>query len=307
MTRMARTFLVTLGTVISLAAAGACDRLPAESPMTTVPQDEATSWHFRYETHDHPRLRELAAREHLEDLIDPEATPFEQIVRVREWVSGQWPSGTPNPYPPWDALVILDWIRAGTTGGFCGQYAQVFLQSLAALGFTARYVEIGSVDNPYAHFVTEVWTPDFDKWVLMDADYDLHFEHDGIPLSALEIHDALMAGEADALSVVHRPTREGHSDPARWPLGTAELYHYVRFFLKADHLSRPDEPPFDRHADMVEWLDARVVPWAQSEAESPYPKEQLTQQETDDRTVIEAPPDAAGLDGPSSGQAAGQS
>ena len=245
---------------------------------------------FRFERPDHPRLRELARRERLEDLLDPAAAPFDQLLAIKDWAAGQWPAGNPDPYPPWDALTVLDWIREGKTGGFCAQYAQVFLQSLAALGFTARYVEVGSIDNPYAHYVTEVWAPDLGKWVLMDADYNLHFEREGRPLGVLEVHDALIEGSAGGMDVVRGTVREGHSDPLRWPLGTAELYYYVRFHLKADHLSMPGEPPFDRRGDMVEWLDARVTPWHLSRVDSPYPKERLTLMGVADRTVFERGP-----------------
>ncbi|MCC7043181.1 MAG: hypothetical protein IT183_04925 [Acidobacteria bacterium] len=244
---------------------------------------------FRFERFDHPRLAELLARERLRDRIHPGATPFEQILSLKDWVAGQWPPGYPSPYPPWDALIVLDWIRAGTTGGFCAQYSQLLLQSLAALGFTARYVEIGSVDNPYAHYVVEVWSPDFNKWVLMDADYNLHFERAGVPLSALEVHDALLESKATDLDVVRGTVREGHSRAEAWPLRTAELYHYVRYHLKANHLSEPDELPFDRYDDMVEWLDDRVVPWSASTVESPYPKERLTRRTTRDRRLAEPP------------------
>lgn len=245
---------------------------------------------FRFEQMDHPRLKQLLDQEHLDQVVDLEASPFVQILSLKDWVAGQWPAGNPDPYPPWDALTILDWIRSGKTGGFCGQYAQVFLQALASVGIQARYVEIGSVDNPYAHYVTEVWSTDLGKWVLMDPDYNLHFERDGVPLGVLEIHDTLLDGSADRLTVVRGTIREGHSDPNRWPLKTAELYHYVRFHLKANHLSVPNEPPFDRYGDMVEWLDSRVVPWEESTVESPYPKERLTSRATSDRALTDQPP-----------------
>lgn len=243
---------------------------------------------FRYQPFDEPRLDTLATREHLPDVVAAGRTQFEQITRLKDWVAAQWPHSDPDPYPPWDALLVLDWIRAGTTGGFCGQYSQVFLQSLAALGFTARYVEIGTTDNPYAHYVTEVWSNEFDRWVMMDVDYNFHFQRDGIPLSALEIHDALLADDLADVDVVLGAVREGHPTPADWPQRTAELYYYLRYHLKADHLTKPGEPPFDRLHDMVEWQDDRVVPWETSTVDSPFPKERLTSRRTSDRGAVTA-------------------
>lgn len=242
---------------------------------------------FRFQDLSEPLLAELAAREGLPAVVRGESRQFDQLVKLRDWVASQWPAGTPNPEPPWNALIVLDWIRAGRTGGFCAQYSQVFLQSAAALGFTARYVEIGSRDNPYAHYVTEVWSDDYDKWVVMDADYNVHFERHGTPLSALEIRDALLSEAAKQLDVRTTRQRDGHSQLSRWPLRTAELYYYVRFHLKADHLTKPDEPRFDRFNDMVEWDDDLAPAWEDGEGASEFPRKRLTQLRTNDRRLAE--------------------
>lgn len=244
---------------------------------------------FRFQPLDDPQLDELAAREHLRDVAPPDLRQFDRILRVKDWVNAQWPDGTPNPYPPWNALTILDWIRSGRTGGFCGQYSQVLLQSLAALGFTARYVEIGVADNPYAHYVTDVWSNDYDKWVLMDADFNVYFERDDVPLSALEIHDALLGDGLDRVRAVRGTMRDGHVSPDDWPQKTAELYRYVRYHLKADHLATPSAAPFERFGDMIEFEDPRVVPWERSPVISQYPKERLTERRTGNRDAIAAP------------------
>jgi hypothetical protein len=226
----------------------------------------------RFERSDTPRLEELRNRENLLALVEGSSTEFEAILRVMNWVAAQWPHSTPDPYPPWDAITILDWIRSGRTGGFCGQYAQVMLQSLAALGIVGRYVEIGSVDNPYGHFVMEAWSNDFNKWVVLDADYNTHFELDGVPMSALDLHDALINNESARVVPVLGEFREGHDAPSRWPLQMTEWYYYVRVLLKADHLSIPDELPFDRYNETVEWNDALTVPWELSDVPSTYSK-----------------------------------
>jgi hypothetical protein len=234
------------------------------------------------------RLGELRLREGLDGVVVGADSEFTHLLYLKDWVAAQWPAGNPDPYPPWDAITVLDWIRDGLTGGFCAQYAQVLLQSAASFGMQARYVEIGSIDNPYAHFVMEVWSNQFDKWVVLDADYNLHFESAGVPLSALEVHDALVRGEIAEVEVISGTRREGHSDPGRWPLQTAELYYYLRVHLKANHVAVPEEIAFDRYNDMVEWLDELTVPWEFSQVASPYPKERLTNLQTDRRQDLEA-------------------
>jgi hypothetical protein len=241
----------------------------------------------RFEVFHAPFLTQLREREHLEDLFARSPTEFAKMLALRDWVSSQWPHGTPNPYPPWNAIAILDWIRANYTGGFCGQYSQVLLQSLAAMGMTARYVEIGSNDNPYAHFVIEAWSNEFNKWVMLDADYNVHFERLGIPLSVLEIHTALVADQMSDVVAVPGEIRQGHSDPNHWPLKTAELYYYLRYHLNANHLSAPLEPAFDRWSDMIEWNDSATVPWEQSTVASPYRKVRLTNSTVTDNELVE--------------------
>lgn len=244
----------------------------------------------RYQPFDDPQLERLATREHLRTLGAGIPRQFDQIKRVQDWVNAQWPDGTPSPYPPWNALTVLDWIRAGTTGGFCAQYAQVFLQSLAALGFTARYIEIGSRENPFAHYLTEVWSNDFNKWVVLDPDFNIHFERQGVPLSALEVHDALVSSPSMAdVQPVFTPSRPRHASPLSWPLRTAELYYYLRYHLNANHLSRPDDPPFERFEDMVEFDDPKVTAWEVSTVPTTFPRTRLTRRRTGDRRVVSAP------------------
>lgn len=243
----------------------------------------------RYEHFDAPRIRQLAARENLEAVVAGAADEFGAVLQLKEWVAAQFPHTNPDPYPPWDALIVLDAIRGGLTGGFCAQYSQVLLQSLASLGIPARYIEVGHTANPYAHYPLEFWSNQFNKWVLLDADFNLHFERNGLPLSALEVHEALVSGAAASVEVVEGAFRAGHPSPDDWPLGTRELYYYLRYHLKADHVWAPEEVPFDRFNDMVEWADSRTVPWESSTVPSPYPTEKLTARTTSDAAIANAP------------------
>lgn len=243
----------------------------------------------RFERFDAPRIEQLAAREGLAAIVADAATEFEAVLKLKEWVAMQFPFGEPDPYPPWDALIILDAIRAGITQGFCAQYSQVMLQSLAALGMPARYLEVGKVDNPYAHFPLEVWFNTLNKWVVIDPSLNVHYEKNGVPLSALEIRDALVSGTADSVDVVEGAHRAGRPSLDEWPLRTKSLYYYVRYHLKADHVSAPWEAAFDRWGDMIEFADGRTIPWESSDVPSPFPKEKLTARSTSDPAIADAP------------------
>ena len=66
----------------------------------------------RFENFDAPELEILREREHLDEVVAGAATPFEVALRLKDWTAAQFPHDFPNPYPPWNALVVLDWIRS---------------------------------------------------------------------------------------------------------------------------------------------------------------------------------------------------
>lgn len=243
---------------------------------------------FRFQPLREPALDALGAREGLDAVVALGSGELDRIVRLRDWVAAQFETGEPTPPPPWNAMVMLDWIRAGRTGGFCAQYAQLMLQSLAYLGFTARYVEIGSTTDPFQHYLLEVWSNALAKWIAMDPDFNLHFERDGVPQSALEVHRALVSGAATALRPVLGLTRKGHPDPFRYPSRTAELYYYLRFHLRADQLTDPVDP-IRRFEDMVEWTDDQTIPWERSIVASAFEKRRLTERTTSDADAAYSP------------------
>src|SRR5262249_2009626 len=60
--------------------------------------------------------------------------------------------------------------------------------------------------------VSEVWVDQHHRWVMMDtgnsaqrADVGLHFEKDGLPLSALELHQAQRSGQTEGFRVSFTP------------------------------------------------------------------------------------------------------
>ena len=200
---------------------------------------------------------------------------FDKFRKLKDWVNKQWVAGNPTPYPPWNANIVLDWIRQDKTSGFCAQYAQVLLQSLLSLGYQARYIEIGSRDNPYAHFVIEVWSNEFNKWIVLDPDYNIHFEYKGVPMSAREVQYFVAQDRYNEFKVISGNNKLA-SDIGRWPYQTKELYYYLRYFQRANHLTDTAANPFDRVSDAVESRSPDVTPWEDSEVESQYPKEKLT-------------------------------
>ena len=79
------------------------------------------------------------------------------------------------------------------------------MQCLQALGFVARYSGIGKTATEWqglgegnvGHSTIEVYSHDWHKWIMLDADMNVHFERNDTPLSALEIHHAWVGGNWD--------------------------------------------------------------------------------------------------------------
>lgn len=177
---------------------------------------------FFWESYDHPLLAELRRREKLDDLLAGSTTEFEQFTRLLDWTHRQWPPGQPDPYPPWNALEILDWIRSGRTQGFCAQYAQVMVQSLLAFGHQARYVSLAN------HEVLEAWSNEHGKWVALDPNDGVYYTDGKSPLNCYELYLALMEGRTNGIQTVGGPV-----NPDRF-----KSYGVFIVSTRNDHLSQ---------------------------------------------------------------------
>jgi hypothetical protein len=100
------------------------------------------------------------------------------------------------------------------------------------------------------HVVAEMWSPELGSWVMMDTDFDCHYELLGKPVSAWGIHQAFVEGRLDELT----PRRGPHStsfDPRGRELSDDQqffaerlpsYYAHVSVLMRNDFLSDPDGP-----------------------------------------------------------------
>lgn len=205
---------------------------------------------FRYEDLRHPLLMELRRREGLDAVISPARTEFERFVLLRSWARDQWDNRhrkeKGEPYP--NAVDILDRIRSGElSGGLCSEYAAVLMQACLSLGYQARTVSIQTAGGR-GHRVNEVWSNALNKWVVMDAYNDIHYERDGLPLNALELHDALVTNDYGSIRVVDGGGEPGGTSPAE-PIS---FYHDMTVMMRNDNLSHYD-PAINRMS--LGWVD----------------------------------------------------
>lgn len=187
---------------------------------------------FNYSEEDfsNPRLRLLRKREKLDEVIAPGKTQLEKLVLLRNWTNRQWKNRGAFYYPAWDAVEILDLARGKKNYGFCAQYAIVYLQACQSLGLHARYAGIAG------HIFTEAWSDEYDKWVVMDPNNDIHYEKNGLPLSGMEVYDAYKGKNIRGLQSVG-------AAGSRKNMTLAELSGFIEFniSLRCNHLAEPVE------------------------------------------------------------------
>jgi hypothetical protein len=181
----------------------------------------------------HPRLRLLLKKENIEARIRGLASDLEKASFLRSWVAGMhWDKNYPDPYPPWDALTILDWIRSGRTGGHCGQRGIIFGQACQALGIPVRYADLAASNNAGGHFTVEVYIKELRKWIIMDPTFDYSIKENDKLLSAREAHERLVGNAASGVSLDPDRSRAKTMDQLK-------LYYYYRYYLRNNFLSEP--------------------------------------------------------------------
>jgi len=211
---------------------------------------------FQQEDPDQPRLKLLREREGLDQVVAGAKDELEVFTRLCDWTNAQWQNSTPNPYPPWDALFILDWIRAGKTGGFCAQYAVVLVQAGLSLGYSARYLAVApEKGEDSGHLTVEVWSNQYDKWVVIDPFFNARYEREGLPLSGLEVHQALVQGKAKQVRVIRGQGGNGEKNSKASEQEMIGYYFHLAADLRNNHLSRP-LPFWDRRQGYLSWQDS---------------------------------------------------
>jgi len=210
---------------------------------------------FVYDSPEAPPLRELARRYRLKELVGA-GGEYDQMLRLARWLGTRWDHGV-DPVPgdagcPNPGAVIA----AGEKGArfWCEIAARAMVQAATALGWPARLVT-GSTDGyHWDHALAEIWSNQFNKWILFDPDYNILYASGGVPLSAFEIcHMAPTLSRQGALEVVRfAPLKKSLKD-----LDLLFLYRYVHIDLRNDWLSRRLAPGSPAGGDAATYWTAR--------------------------------------------------
>ena len=161
--------------------------------LETLPYVESDyTKRFKFDSFDNPKLKELRERYYLDAVTAPGKDEFEKQVLLMDWAHQQFKKfGQPSTNSK-GALEILKGIDEGHRF-FCSQYAQLLVSAAASLGWVdrplalRRHQGVAKVGGSTEHSVTEIWSNQHRKWVMLDPTSNMYLERDGVPLNAYEI------------------------------------------------------------------------------------------------------------------------
>ena len=239
-----------------------------------------SAYEYDYQAKD-DMLVELREKYELDAVVAGGRTEFEQMLLLKEWVRNRWDHGWSREPEARNALEILEAASLGSDFN-CGYYSVTMMQSLLALGFVARRAGIAKAQSEWmaldegniGHSVPEVYSHDFHKWILLDADMNVHYELDGMPLSVLEIHRAWVDRRWNEVKMVtgakpFKRTEKTSSgllsvydtidehDASGWVFrsnNVGDYYANASVYLGNTHHSRRGPMP------MLHWTDERTPP-----------------------------------------------
>jgi len=225
---------------------------------------------------DSERLTTLREEFAIDEVVAGAESEFEALLALKRWVRSRWDHGWSRAFST--VKDGLDILREAARGEqfTCGFYGTVFVDCAIALGFPARKVGVGLCDCSFprdhrvgnvGHSVAEAWCNEHAKWIMFDPDLNVHYERDGVPLSALEVGDAWLSGAADEVAMVEdEPAFVNPTGACLEVLG--ELYPELvedseeRMALNFERFGR--HRVLDYFARLriggLEWLDARCPP-----------------------------------------------
>jgi len=230
------------------------------------PQVVRSSYPFAHQRFEEPRLAMFRAKWNPGAVVSPDRTDFENLIALRDWTRRQWEDGWnhgPMEFtPPWDGFLILELASRQLAQGMCTHYSTAFVHACVALGYTARtQIMLG-------HCIAEIWSNTHRKWVAFDHSGDkndarkmtFHFERDGVPLSALEIHRALIDGSWPKLRLCPREVEEAFKLENRVRLFERFCNHYRNDELSSMEPGEPAHGTRSYHYDEYLWWEDRRTP-----------------------------------------------
>lgn len=158
------------------------------------------NYKFIYQTHENtPELSILKNDYKINSIAQTGTTEFGKMLAILAWTNSRWQHNGSNEPSKSDALTILKEAQAGNKFR-CVEYGIVLRSALAAAGFNARTLALKTKDVEVTkfgagHVLTEAWSDTYQKWFLLDGQFNAVPTLNGVPLNAVEFQQAIINKE----------------------------------------------------------------------------------------------------------------
>jgi hypothetical protein len=218
--------------MIAQAKAAEKSEILTKSPIAVVEYDNYTGpvdiSKYIWDDFNDPKMDTLRERYQLYTIIEGGKTEFEKMRLLLDWVSNRWEHKGDNMAKERNALSILAAAEKGERF-CCANYADVLGNCFNALGYPARFVGLmkmgGAFGSGKGHGCVEVWSNQYQKWILLDGQNDAWWESGGIPLSAYECRHLFVNGKDDDMNFVGQHQKFDY--PAMKPEWSVYFYHLL--------------------------------------------------------------------------------
>jgi hypothetical protein len=213
------------------------DVLPIGRPTTAGQDFEVTvieianerivrsRFNFGYQPYDESALQELRRKYKLDEVVAEASNDFEAMVLLRNWARSRFRRGDyQRVMENFNALDLLTrdehiYGEPYTSDSYydpCHFFPLLYSQLVVSLGYQARLVSV-------EHGMAEVWSNHFRKWIVMDAELNLHYEKKGVPLNMAEMLDEYHAPRPAEVEVVRGEQTSGDANTTMVHLGLEHL------------------------------------------------------------------------------------
>jgi len=165
------------------------DKVESNFSATNYAPTPFDSADFSYADLSHPYFEKIRNDKRVAHFYSSEKDKIDihDAISMREYLRDLFSHGTASKnYLHVNVLEMIDATENGEKF-LCGNISKMLVQMIQAGGTQARTVGLQSSDS--GHVVVELWSEKFDKWVVLDPDYNVHYTNTtGKPLSAIELY-----------------------------------------------------------------------------------------------------------------------
>ncbi len=211
---------------------------------------------FVYEQSDAEYLRTFRETYRLADIVAGAPSEYEAMLRLGAWLGTRWDHGSDSVPGGSKVCEPVEVVADGEKGAkyWCEIAARTTVQAATALGWPARVMTASRDGYTWEHAIAEVWSNQYSKWFVMDTDFNVVYEKEGVPLSAMELsRDGEALQHSGQLTV--RPIAA--PKPSLPPKDMIPFYKYVHVDLRNDWCTRPLHRASPAGGDLATWWTAR--------------------------------------------------